>query len=89
MPSTLAMPKLSMQRLVGPQHQQLQRIGHRRDEAQRLERARVGGEEDVLQRLGVLAEAQVAGDVPAGDDEQAQHQAAHDLRARWRGSAGP
>ena len=40
------------------------------DEAERFERARIGGEVDGLQRVGVLAVAQVARDVPAGGDQQ-------------------
>ena len=66
------------QRPVGPHRQQFQRVGHRRDEAERFGRARIGRVERGLERVRVLAVAEVGGDEPASRHQQPDDQAADD-----------
>ncbi len=69
-------------RLVGPQHQQLEQIGDRRDEAVRLHPPRVRRDEFLLERRRIFGEiAEVAGHVPAADDHRADDEPADDQLA--------
>ena len=83
MPSTPAMPKVTMRdwSLQSISSSSVYATGETKlyDSA----RLRVGGDELLLERGGILGEvAQVAGDVPAADDHQAHHDAADDELGR-------
>ena len=76
-------------RLVGPQHQVLERVGERRDERERLHAAAVGGDEGLLQRVRVLGDvADVPAHVPAAHHHEPGDHAAQgvvEARAELRG----
>ena len=76
-------------RLVGPVDEQLQQVGERRGEAERLGASRVGRDELLLERRRVLRDiAEVSRHVPAADDHGADDDAADDHLRASRGIRG-
>src|SRR5258706_5421253 len=65
--------------LVAPEHEKLEKVGLRGDERERLHTAGVGGEEFFLERGGVFGEvADVAGEIPGSDYDEADDHCSHD-----------
>ena len=59
---------------IGPELQQLQRIGGRADESEGFGARGAGAEVGLLQRLRIFCdETEMTGDIPAADDGQADH----------------